>query len=165
MFCVPVQETISTESADLVLEVSCSAMITAVITVVRIVAICILVKDARLLIFSSILMQVIVDIVSILCDFLNVQALNYHILNLSIMFGYGAHGGQGRCYQFWQDFMQCVQANQSDKTVCVPFREDYDECLHGRKETARTRRIREEMERQEKAGTLPPRVKELLNEQ
>lgn len=32
-------------------------------------------------------------------------------------------------------------------------------------QTARTRRIREEMERQEKAGTLPPRVKELLNEQ
>ncbi|EGD76756.1 hypothetical protein PTSG_08108 [Salpingoeca rosetta] len=78
------------------------------------------------------------------------------------MFGYGARGGKGRCYQFWQDLMTCVENNKSDKKQCIPFREDYIECLHNRKETARNNRIQEELERQRAAGTLPPRVEELL---
>eukprot|EP00055_Hartaetosiga_balthica_P007025 m.23612 g.23612 ORF g.23612 m.23612 type:complete len:84 (-) comp5562_c2_seq1:478-729(-) len=78
------------------------------------------------------------------------------------MLGYGAYTGEGRCFQFWQDFMSCVEKNSNDKKTCIPFREDYDECLHGKKLNARRATIQAEMDKQKKNGTLPAEVTELL---
>eukprot|EP00056_Hartaetosiga_gracilis_P009130 m.131006 g.131006 ORF g.131006 m.131006 type:complete len:84 (-) comp13065_c6_seq1:52-303(-) len=78
------------------------------------------------------------------------------------MLGKGAFTGEGRCYMFWQDFVKCIEKNGNEKKVCVPFREDYDECLHLKKLNARRAKIQEEMDRQKKLGTLPAEVTELL---
>ncbi|CAN8095541.1 unnamed protein product [Discula destructiva] len=57
--------------------------------------------------------------------------------------GYGNNGGPGRCFPFWQEVLACYIVNtesedQSGKKKCVPVLEDYYECLHHKKEAART---------------------------
>ena len=49
--------------------------------------------------------------------------------------GYGAGGGRGRCYSFWQDFCKCVETNGMAKSgeACWRQWDDYLECLHQRK--------------------------------
>ena len=45
--------------------------------------------------------------------------------------GFGAHGGRGRCYLLWQDFVSCIsKAGKASMDVCQNEREDYLECLH-----------------------------------
>jgi NADH dehydrogenase (ubiquinone) Fe-S protein 5 len=47
--------------------------------------------------------------------------------------GYGIFSQNGRCYGFWMDYKQClVHSDESYK--CVPFKDDYVECLHRIKE-------------------------------
>ncbi|KAI2089143.1 hypothetical protein LOZ36_001979 [Ophidiomyces ophidiicola] len=57
--------------------------------------------------------------------------------------GYGRSGGPSRCFPFWQDLLACYVVNSADgesgKLKCVPAMEDYFECLHHKKEAARTR--------------------------
>lgn len=48
--------------------------------------------------------------------------------------GFGVNGNQGRCYPFWMDYAQCMQAPDCNLTQCAKLREDYFECLHHRKE-------------------------------
>ena len=51
-----------------------------------------------------------------------------------MVLGYGAKGGQGRCYQLWTDFMKCMSdAGVVSPDVCQNSREDYFECLHRKK--------------------------------
>jgi len=81
--------------------------------------------------------------------------------------GYGVHGGKGRCYQFWQDFVQCMNANKAggvNAYACKPQHSDYIECLHHSKLSERNLTIRAEMEKRQKAGTLPADVEALLKE-
>jgi NADH dehydrogenase (ubiquinone) Fe-S protein 5 len=49
--------------------------------------------------------------------------------------GFGAFGGRGRCYSFWQDYMKCLTDNgrRLAASKCNFEKEDYMECLHGRK--------------------------------
>ena len=35
--------------------------------------------------------------------------------------GFGAFGGEGRCYKYWMSFKQCM-AETDDKVLCVPAR-------------------------------------------
>ncbi|KAJ1493246.1 hypothetical protein T484DRAFT_1929730 [Baffinella frigidus] len=62
--------------------------------------------------------------------------------------GFGAHGGVGRCYPFWQDFSNCVK-NCEDPSHCMNQKEDYFECLHHRKEITRMNAISAEIRRQQ----------------
>ncbi|KAJ1454145.1 hypothetical protein M885DRAFT_417584, partial [Pelagophyceae sp. CCMP2097] len=53
--------------------------------------------------------------------------------------GFGAWGGEGRCYKFWMAFRTCKsmpsgKAHTLAPLACRPFREDYVECLHHKKE-------------------------------
>ncbi|KAK4169069.1 hypothetical protein QBC43DRAFT_308640 [Cladorrhinum sp. PSN259] len=57
--------------------------------------------------------------------------------------GYGLNGGPSRCFPFWQELLACyvVNTNEDDdsgKKKCLGPMEDYYECLHHRKEAART---------------------------
>ncbi|MCJ1439908.1 MAG: hypothetical protein MMC23_000389 [Stictis urceolatum] len=57
--------------------------------------------------------------------------------------GYGLSGGTGRCFPFWQELLACYVVNTSADDVsggkkCVPALENYYECLHHKKEAART---------------------------
>ena len=78
--------------------------------------------------------------------------------------GFGAFGGEGRCYKFFQTFKECMK-NTDDKFTCVPVRpprprpsrrpqlsppstprraqaqEDYYECLHHKKEFTRRNEV------------------------
>ena len=83
--------------------------------------------------------------------------------------GFGAFGGEGRCYKFFQTFKECMKATD-DKFTCVPARpprprpsrrprprpsrrprprrhrraqaqEDYYECLHHKKEFTRRNEV------------------------
>ena len=75
--------------------------------------------------------------------------------------GFGAFGGEGRCYKFFQTFKECMK-NTDDKFTCVPARpprprpsrrprrrrhrraqaqEDYYECLHHKKEFTRRNEV------------------------
>ncbi|KAH6669114.1 NADH:ubiquinone oxidoreductase 11.5kD subunit [Plectosphaerella plurivora] len=60
--------------------------------------------------------------------------------------GYGANGGPGRCFPFWQELLGCYAVNSAEddgkgKAKCGPALEDYYECLHHKKEAARTRAL------------------------
>ncbi|KAI9794550.1 MAG: hypothetical protein M1816_004437 [Peltula sp. TS41687] len=57
--------------------------------------------------------------------------------------GYGLNGGVSRCFPFWQELLACYVVNttgddDSGKKKCQPALEDYYECLHHKKEEART---------------------------
>ncbi|OCK81298.1 hypothetical protein K432DRAFT_351367 [Lepidopterella palustris CBS 459.81] len=57
--------------------------------------------------------------------------------------GYGLAGGPSRCFPFWQEVLACYVTNtspedDSGKARCGPVLEDYYECLHHKKEAART---------------------------
>ena len=54
--------------------------------------------------------------------------------------GFGARGRTGRCYPFWQDFVNCM-ANADSPKECYTLREDYSECLHYKKAYTRMNRI------------------------
>ncbi|EFW20223.1 hypothetical protein D8B26_003348 [Coccidioides posadasii str. Silveira] len=59
--------------------------------------------------------------------------------------GYGTSGGPSRCFPFWQKLLACYVVNSGEgengKLKCVPVMEDYYECLHHKKEAARTRAL------------------------
>ncbi|ROT40136.1 NADH:ubiquinone oxidoreductase 11.5kD subunit [Sodiomyces alkalinus F11] len=60
--------------------------------------------------------------------------------------GYGAHGGPSRCFPFWQELLACYVVNSAEEDVkakgkCGAALEDYYECLHHKKEAARTRAL------------------------
>ncbi|KAF8477099.1 hypothetical protein BDZ91DRAFT_708670 [Kalaharituber pfeilii] len=62
--------------------------------------------------------------------------------------GYGINGGVSRCFPFWQDLLACYVVNTADSNLegrwkCIPQRDDYYECLHHKKEIAKTRVLRE----------------------
>lgn len=50
--------------------------------------------------------------------------------------GYGAFGGQGRCFLFWKEYENCLIQARENGNDCSLFREDYLECLHHRKEVS-----------------------------
>ncbi|XP_074562907.1 NADH dehydrogenase [ubiquinone] iron-sulfur protein 5-B-like, partial [Curcuma longa] len=47
--------------------------------------------------------------------------------------GWGITGNKGRCYDFWNDFSECMSRCRVPKE-CALLREDYFECLHHGKE-------------------------------
>ena len=48
--------------------------------------------------------------------------------------GFGAHGGRGRCFLLWQDFLRCISdSGKVSMDICQNQREDYLECLHHHK--------------------------------
>ncbi|XP_078436161.1 NADH dehydrogenase [ubiquinone] iron-sulfur protein 5-B-like isoform X1 [Wolffia australiana] len=49
--------------------------------------------------------------------------------------GWGITGNKGRCYDFWNDFSECMSRCREPKD-CALLREDYLECLHHSKEIA-----------------------------
>nr|POE88151.1 hypothetical protein CFP56_11380 [Quercus suber] len=56
------------------------------------------------------------------------------------------HPGPSRCFPFWQEVLACYVVNtnsedDSGKSKCRPVLEDYFECLHHRKEAAKTRAL------------------------
>ncbi|RMJ21787.1 hypothetical protein PHISP_07349 [Aspergillus sp. HF37] len=59
--------------------------------------------------------------------------------------GYGLSGGPSRCYPFWQEVLGCYVVNagegETGKKKCMPALEDYYECLHHKKEAARTMKM------------------------
>ncbi|CRK45464.1 hypothetical protein BN1723_006630, partial [Verticillium longisporum] len=60
--------------------------------------------------------------------------------------GFGAHGGPSRCFPFWQELLGCYVVNTTEedgkgKAKCGAALEDYYECLHHKKEAARTRAL------------------------
>ncbi|KIW50075.1 hypothetical protein PV05_11696 [Exophiala xenobiotica] len=71
--------------------------------------------------------------------------------------GYGLTGGVSRCFPFWQEYMSCYVINQNDlearkRGVCAPRLEDYYECLHHKKEYARTAAIQNALRKAEAAS-------------
>ncbi|KAK6071832.1 NADH:ubiquinone oxidoreductase 11.5kD subunit [Seiridium cupressi] len=71
--------------------------------------------------------------------------------------GYGLHGGPGRCFPFWQEVLSCYVVNtsaedDSGKKKCAPILEDYYECLHHKKEAARTRALQAAYRKAESSG-------------
>mmetsp|Transcript_44062 Transcript_44062/g.65356 ORF Transcript_44062/g.65356 Transcript_44062/m.65356 type:complete len:82 (-) Transcript_44062:179-424(-) len=50
--------------------------------------------------------------------------------------GWGLRGGVSRCYPFFAMYMNCIQESKSEEkpVECIPYGEDYMECLHSRKE-------------------------------
>ncbi|KAM3070380.1 hypothetical protein ACMFMG_010207 [Clarireedia jacksonii] len=70
--------------------------------------------------------------------------------------GYGLNGGPSRCFPFWQEVLACYVVNTSSeddsgKRKCAPALEDYYECLHHKKEAARTLAIQSAYHKAEKA--------------
>ncbi|KAL2759254.1 hypothetical protein ACRALDRAFT_1075463 [Sodiomyces alcalophilus JCM 7366] len=61
--------------------------------------------------------------------------------------GYGTHGGPSRCFPFWQEVLACYATNNATEEYvkktgkCGAALEDYYECLHHKKEAARTRAL------------------------
>ncbi|TGO59029.1 hypothetical protein BOTNAR_0170g00050 [Botryotinia narcissicola] len=71
--------------------------------------------------------------------------------------GYGLSGGPSRCFPFWQEVLACYVVNTSTesdagKRVCAPVLEDYYECLHHKKEHARTMAIQAAYHKAEQAN-------------
>ncbi|KAH8828738.1 hypothetical protein DL96DRAFT_1463138 [Flagelloscypha sp. PMI_526] len=64
--------------------------------------------------------------------------------------GLGYNGGPSKCFEYWQTFQNCymVAVREGDISPCGPLAEDYMECLHGRKEYARQKRIADEYAKQ-----------------
>ncbi|XP_078436162.1 NADH dehydrogenase [ubiquinone] iron-sulfur protein 5-B-like isoform X2 [Wolffia australiana] len=65
--------------------------------------------------------------------------------------GWGITGNKGRCYDFWNDFSECMSRCREPKD-CALLREDYLECLHHSKEFQRRNRIYKEEQRQIRAA-------------
>ncbi len=63
--------------------------------------------------------------------------------------GFGARGGQGRCFPIWVDFQKCI-AETDEPNLCKDFRDDYTECLHHKKEFTRANMIARQQEKLEK---------------
>jgi NADH dehydrogenase (ubiquinone) Fe-S protein 5 len=49
--------------------------------------------------------------------------------------GFGTNGGRGRCFEFWQDLAKC-HVSASDKSSCLNYYKDYQECLYHKKEVS-----------------------------
>ncbi len=59
----------------------------------------------------------------------------------------------------WQKFLDCYTAKSTDDIkTCQLLAQDYDECLHHRKEKARAQRIAAEYERRAAKGEDVPAV-------
>ncbi|KAG6521868.1 hypothetical protein ZIOFF_019001 [Zingiber officinale] len=65
--------------------------------------------------------------------------------------GWGISGNKGRCYDFWNEFSECMSRCREPKE-CTFLREDYFECLHHAKEFKRRNRIYKEEQRQIRAA-------------
>ncbi|KAG6829576.1 hypothetical protein H0H87_001945 [Tephrocybe sp. NHM501043] len=65
--------------------------------------------------------------------------------------GFGYSGGRSRCFVYWQEFSKCY-AQTDNPVVCRPQSDDYLECLHGKKELARAKEVKEELIRQAQAS-------------
>jgi len=61
--------------------------------------------------------------------------------------GYGVNGTLGRCYWFWRDFIGCItdHPERTEGIQCLPYRDDYLECIQGNKRFDRTQRIGEQI--------------------
>uniref|UniRef100_A0A060T5K3 NADH dehydrogenase [ubiquinone] iron-sulfur protein 5 n=1 Tax=Blastobotrys adeninivorans TaxID=409370 RepID=A0A060T5K3_BLAAD len=63
--------------------------------------------------------------------------------------GLGINGQMARCFPEWQSFVECYTSKRTtDTKQCKPMAEDYEECLHHRKEKARALQINAELNRQ-----------------
>ncbi|KAL9936243.1 hypothetical protein V8E36_005085 [Tilletia maclaganii] len=58
--------------------------------------------------------------------------------------GFGYAGSQSRCFQFFQEFRKCF-ASADRPGECALQRADYMECLHHKKEIARTKAVKEHL--------------------
>ncbi|KAF8888521.1 hypothetical protein BD779DRAFT_1523313 [Infundibulicybe gibba] len=65
--------------------------------------------------------------------------------------GYGYGGGRSRCFTYWQEFQKCY-AQTDNPTECRPQSDDYLECLHRPKETARAKAVQAEFIRKAEAS-------------
>eukprot|EP01039_Chlorochromonas_danica_P009780 gene9779-10815_t len=65
--------------------------------------------------------------------------------------GLGVKGTVSRCFNFYQDFALCVKSSD-DMSPCTLLRDDYMECLHGRKQRARAVQILEQAEANKAGG-------------
>ncbi|EKG17474.1 Protein of unknown function DUF3176 [Macrophomina phaseolina MS6] len=57
--------------------------------------------------------------------------------------GFGLNGGPSRCFPFWQEVLACYVTNSNadnttGKSKCLAPLDDYYECLHHKKEHAKT---------------------------
>ncbi|KAF4310507.1 hypothetical protein GTA08_BOTSDO13892 [Botryosphaeria dothidea] len=57
--------------------------------------------------------------------------------------GFGLNGGPSRCFPFWQEVLACYVTNSNadntaGKAKCLATLDDYYECLHHKKEHAKT---------------------------
>lgn len=84
--------------------------------------------------------------------------------------GYGLSGGPSRCFPFWQELLACYVVNTNTDDVsgakkCLPALEDYYECLHHKKEFARTKALQYAYRRAEAAHPREnvPRVGAIRN--
>jgi len=57
-----------------------------------------------------------------------------NIALLQMVYGVGVQTKRGRCFEFWQELMQCTREAELPKIDCKPQVEDYLECLHRSKE-------------------------------
>jgi NADH dehydrogenase (ubiquinone) Fe-S protein 5 len=48
--------------------------------------------------------------------------------------GFALKGGRPRCFAFWQDVQECFLTADNPVQECVPYKDDYLECLHHPKE-------------------------------
>ncbi|MCJ1468575.1 hypothetical protein MMC07_007204 [Pseudocyphellaria aurata] len=85
--------------------------------------------------------------------------------------GFGLTGGPSRCFPFWQELLACYVVNTNTDDVsgakkCLPALEDYYECLHHKKELARTKALQNAYRRAQDAHPRendPPRVGAIRN--
>eukprot|EP00013_Stygamoeba_regulata_P006921 CAMPEP_0177635046 /NCGR_PEP_ID=MMETSP0447-20121125/3691_1 /TAXON_ID=0 /ORGANISM="Stygamoeba regulata, Strain BSH-02190019" /LENGTH=91 /DNA_ID=CAMNT_0019136805 /DNA_START=13 /DNA_END=288 /DNA_ORIENTATION=+ len=62
--------------------------------------------------------------------------------------GFGAMGGQGRCFTFWRDFEECVSVAPHAEQ-CLDFQFDYIECLHRQRANGMYKQMVEDMRQNE----------------
>ncbi|KAJ7512860.1 hypothetical protein B0H11DRAFT_1947713 [Mycena galericulata] len=67
------------------------------------------------------------------------------------MSGYSYTGGPSRCSAYWQEFTKCY-ASADYPSQCAFQRDDYLECVHRTKETARAVAVQAEYARQQAQG-------------
>ncbi|KAK2767522.1 hypothetical protein FQN54_003679 [Arachnomyces sp. PD_36] len=83
--------------------------------------------------------------------------------------GYGINGGPSRCFPFWQELLGCYVINSAEgeagKKKCAGAMEDYYECLHHRKEAARTRAMQAAYRKAEAANPREnaPKAEQIRN--
>lgn len=61
-------------------------------------------------------------------------------------------GGPSRCYNFFMDFLKCIEDNGDNPPACKAWADDYLECLHHRRYTERKLEVEQERRRQEAAA-------------